>query len=119
MAIVIPSDYESKGIDFITANEDYQQIAIMSHPAGHEIIRHYHNYVPRTIDFTTETLIIKKGTLTARLYEDNKLSHVFQLKQGDIVALISGGHGFVVDEDVSMIEIKQGPYIGQEDKTRF
>ena len=41
------------------------------------------------------------------------------LEAGDVILLISGGHGFVVLEDVQMIEVKQGPYSGDEDKTRF
>ena len=33
--------------------------------------------------------------------------------------MISGGHGFKVLEDLEMFEIKQGPYAGDMDKTRF
>ena len=33
--------------------------------------------------------------------------------------LCSGGHGFDVLEEVEMVEIKQGPYLGENDKTRF
>jgi hypothetical protein len=33
--------------------------------------------------------------------------------------LATGGHGFEVLEDVEMIEVKQGPYAGDQDKTRF
>ena len=119
LAIVIPGEYESKGIEFITTNDDYQQIATMSHAKGHVILPHFHNKAPRQIDYTTETLIIKKGVLTTNLYENKKLIHSFQFRSGDVIALVSGGHGFIVDEDVSMIEIKQGPYVGEQDKTRF
>ena len=41
------------------------------------------------------------------------------LDQGDIVLLAFGGHGFVMLEDSEIVEIKQGPYAGDEDKTRF
>jgi hypothetical protein len=33
--------------------------------------------------------------------------------------LASGGHGFKVLEPLEMIEVKQGPYSGDHDKTRF
>ena len=33
--------------------------------------------------------------------------------------LISGGHGFKVLDEVEMIEVKQGPYAGEQDKIRF
>ena len=38
---------------------------------------------------------------------------------GDVILLIQGGHGFEVLEEVEMIEVKQGPYVGERDKTRF
>ena len=41
------------------------------------------------------------------------------LETGDVILLITGGHGFEVLEEVEMIEVKQGPYVGEADKTRF
>jgi len=41
------------------------------------------------------------------------------LRPGDVILLIQGGHGFEVLEDVEMIEVKQGPHVGDQDKTRF
>ena len=41
------------------------------------------------------------------------------LQKGDIILLASGGHGFQVLEEVEMVEIKQGPYLGAKDKIRF
>jgi hypothetical protein len=41
------------------------------------------------------------------------------LEAGDTILLISGGHGFEVLEELDMIEVKQGPYAGDSDKTRF
>ena len=38
---------------------------------------------------------------------------------GDIILLVSGGHGFQVIEEIEMIEVKQGPYTGDKDKKRF
>ncbi|GAB6265210.1 MAG: hypothetical protein STSR0001_06550 [Methanothrix sp.] len=42
-----------------------------------------------------------------------------ELKTGDILILAGGGHGFRMLEDTVFIEIKQGPYAGQDDKERF
>jgi hypothetical protein len=42
-----------------------------------------------------------------------------ELKTGDVILLIKGGHGFKVLEELEMIEVKQGPYAGEHDKTRF
>jgi hypothetical protein len=41
------------------------------------------------------------------------------LETGDVILLVSGGHGFEMLEDSEMIEVKQGPYTGDSDKTRF
>ena len=41
------------------------------------------------------------------------------LKKGDVILLINGGHGFEMLEKTEMIEIKQGPYSNDKDKTRF
>ena len=119
MALYIPIGFCSDGINFLTKDEDYMQVACMSHPAGHVIIPHYHNIIERKIDYTCETLIIRKGILAVDLYENKSIIHSFEMKAGDILTLYSGGHGFRVVKDVDMVEIKQGPYPGPNDKTRF
>ncbi len=50
-------------------------------------------------------------------YEDYLESR--DLQAGDVILLVSGGHGFQVLEEVEMIEVKQGPYAGENDKERF
>ena len=39
--------------------------------------------------------------------------------EGDVILLVSGVHGFEVLEELEMIEVKQGPYAGEGDKTRI
>ena len=41
------------------------------------------------------------------------------IRKGDIVLLAHGGHGFKMLEATEMFEVKQGPYCGEMDKTRF
>ena len=41
------------------------------------------------------------------------------LRPGDVVLLGHGGHGFSMLEPSEMIEVKQGPYAGEQDKERF
>lgn len=41
------------------------------------------------------------------------------LHAGDVILLASGGHGFEIIEAAEIIEVKQGPYLGDEDKVRF
>jgi hypothetical protein len=41
------------------------------------------------------------------------------LNKGYIILLIDGGHGFKMMEDTVIMEIKQGPFVGTEDKEHF
>ena len=120
LAIIVPADYKAEGIEFFTPNELSQQLAYMNHPAGHQIVPHIHQHNKREVSYTQEVLIIKKGKLRVDFYDnDNEYLKSIILKKGDIVLLVSGGHGFEVLEEVEMIEVKQGPYFGDDDKVRF
>ncbi len=120
LAIIIKNDYSKDGVEFFTPNEFSQQLAYMKHPKGKRIDAHTHNVVPREVSYTKEVLIIRKGKLRVDFYEDNQKyieSHV--VEQGDIILLAFGGHGFECLEEVEMIEVKQDPYLQEQDKVRF
>jgi mannose-6-phosphate isomerase-like protein (cupin superfamily) len=120
LAMIIRNDYSCDGVDFITPNDYSQQVAYMHHPVGKVIDAHVHNLVHRDVILTQEVLFIKKGKLRVDFYdeyEDYLESTV--LNAGDVILLVSGGHGFTVLEEVEMIEVKQGPYSGDADKKRF
>ena len=69
---------------------------------------------------TQEVLFIKKGILRVDFYDEYEdYLESKELCAGDIILLISGGHGFQILEEVEMIEVKQGPYAGENDKKRF
>ncbi|MDQ3194338.1 MAG: hypothetical protein M3P82_04975 [Bacteroidota bacterium] len=120
LAIIIPGDFSREGIHFFTPNDLSQQLAYMHHPQGKIIEPHVHNPVPRQVQYTQEVLFLKKGKLRVDFYdeEQNYLESRI-LMGGDVILLATGGHGFEVIEEIEMIEVKQGPYAGQEDKTRF
>ena len=120
LAIIIRSSYRQPGISFFTPGELSQQLAYMQHPAGHVIEPHVHNRVIREVHYTQEVLVLRKGRLRVDFYDTGKRyveSRV--LDAGDVILLATGGHGFEVLDDVEMFEIKQGPYVGEQDKTRF
>lgn len=120
MAIIIRNDYSEEGIHFLTSNDYSQQLAYMHHQAGHQIIPHYHNLVPRTVHYTQEVLVIRKGKVKVNFYNmDQECIDDTILTDGDVILLCAGGHGFDILEETEMIEIKQGPYVGENDKTRF
>jgi len=120
LALIVRAGFTRPGIEFFTDDDFSQQLAYMCHPAGKQIQPHVHNPVPREVKFTQEVLFIRRGRLRVDFYDDGKKyleSRV--LETGDVILLAGGGHGFEVLEEVEMIEVKQGPYAGDMDKTRF
>lgn len=120
LAIIIREKFIASGIRFFTPDEYSQQLAYMQHPVGKIIEPHVHNPVQREVFFTQEVLFLKRGRLRVDFYDDerNYLESRI-LEAGDTILLASGGHGFEALEEIEMIEVKQGPYAGDADKTRF
>jgi len=120
LAIIIRKNYKNDGIEFFTPDEYSQQLGYMNRPKGYTIPPHIHNYFPRQVNFTNEVLFIRSGIIKANFYDD---THGYLKSQilyaGDVILLANGGHGFEILEDCEIIEVKQGPYAGENDKTRF
>jgi len=120
LAIIIRSNFTTDGIKFFTPDDFSQQLAYMHHKKGRKIKPHSHRPLTREICFTQEVLFIKSGKLKVDLYLSNHTYHSTHiLDAGDTVVLAGGGHGFEVLEDIDLIEVKQGPYAGDMDKTHF
>lgn len=120
LAIIIYDAYRTDGIRFFTPDDLSQQLAFMSHPAGKVIPPHVHNPVPRSVTSTQETLFVKSGRIRVDLYDDD--GHLLAerlLSAGDTILFVSGGHGLEIIQDARIVEVKQGPYAGDEDKTVF
>lgn len=120
IAIIVRANYDADGIHFFTSPDFSQQLAYMKRPKEYIIPPHVHNPVHRDVTATQEVLFIKKGKLrvdfydTQRVYQESRV-----LEAGDVILLITGGHGFEALEEIEMFEVKQGPYVGDQDKTRF
>ncbi len=120
LAVIIYDSYNAPGVNFFTPSELSQQVAHMTHHKGKVIDAHVHNPVPREVFYTQEALFIKSGRLRVDFYDDNRVYLESRLLgAGDVILLVSGGHGFEVIEDLRMVEVKQGPYTDDRDKTRF
>lgn len=120
IATLLRSNYKEDGIKFFTPNDYSQQLAYMNRPKGYVIQPHVHNPVTRQVQYTQEVLFIKSGKVRVDFYDDNKnYLESRTLNCGDIILLAFGGHGFEMLEPSEIIEVKQGPYTGDVDKTRF
>lgn len=120
LAIIIRAGHQKDGINFFTPHEFSQQLACMSHPASYVILPHVHNVIARSVELTQEVLLIRKGKVRIDLYSSE--CHYLKsclLYAGDIILLAYGGHGIKVLEAAEIVEVKQGPYVGEADKTRF
>jgi len=120
LALILRSGYSADGIQFFTPNDFSQQLGYMNRPKGYVIPPHVHNPVAREVHYTKEVLFVKSGKVRIDFYDDDQNyleSRILQ--KGDFVLLAYGGHGFEMLEPCEMIEVKQGPYAGDADKTRF
>ena len=120
LAMIIRAGFRKDGIEFFTPNDYSQQLAYMNRPQGYRIVPHVHNEVHRDVFMTLEVLFIKSGRVKVDFYDARRhpVCDVV-LAAGDVILLAAGGHGFTMLEPTEMIEVKQGPYAGDRDKTRF
>jgi mannose-6-phosphate isomerase-like protein (cupin superfamily) len=120
LALILRRSFKRDGIQFLTANDYSQQLGYMNRPAGYTIPPHVHNAVAREVRFTKEVLFVKSGRVRVDFYSDAQ-AYIEStiLEAGDVILLAFGGHGFEMLEPTEMIEVKQGPYVGEQDKTRF
>ena len=120
LAIILRTNFKKSGIDFFTPLDFSQQLGYMNRPKGYKIQPHLHNKVERTIQYTQEVLFIKNGLVRVDFYKNDKSYFKSKLLEtGDVILLSFGGHGFEMLEESEIIEVKQGPFAGNIDKSRF
>lgn len=120
LALIIRRSYRKDGIEFFTPGTYSQQVGYMSRPSGYVIPPHVHNAVPREVQYTKEVLFIRSGRIRVDFYSEAKdYLESTVLEAGDVILLAYGGHGFEMLEPTEIIEVKQGPYAGDQDKSRF
>ncbi|MBI5583958.1 MAG: hypothetical protein HY892_09055 [Deltaproteobacteria bacterium] len=120
IAIIIRGAFEDSGVSFFSPFEFSQQVGILVHPSGFEVKPHVHKLISRDVRVTQEVLHLIRGKVEIVLYDENhQLIQTCILQGGDTILLASGGHGLRVLEPAKIIEIKQGPYAGMDDKEYF
>ena len=121
LAVLLTNSFREEGIMFFTPDTFYQQLGYMNRPKGYDIPPHDHNPIARKVEWTQETLFIRSGRVRLDLYAPDTRSYLESriLYPGDVVLLAHGGHGFHMLEASEIVEVKQGPYAGEADKTRF
>lgn len=120
LAYIVRVEFTTDITSFITPPEHNFQVGFVVHPQGGEIQSHFHRTIDRHISNTSEVLVVRKGCCEIDVFdEQQRMVKTLQLNPGDVMVMVSGGHGFRMLKDTVLLEIKQGPYIGIEEKKRF
>ena len=120
LCYVIRAELTPDATTFVTPPDYKQQVGFIAYPAGGEVTRHLHMPLERHLVGTSEALFVRKGRCIVDVYDDAKeLVASREVKTGDLVLMVGGGHGFRMIEDTLFLEVKQGPYLECEEKERF
>lgn len=110
LSYIIRRELVPSATTFLTPPEFTQQLGFVVYAAGGEARPHLHRSLERSIKGTSEVLPVKKGHCQVDIYNNAKEPVAArELREGDILLLVDGGHGFEMLEDTVFVEIKQGP----------
>jgi hypothetical protein len=116
LAIIIRDADWEEGLNFASAEEDYQQVGFWNYNKGQKLQAHLHLIAPRQVLKTQEIIFVKQGKMRADIYsEKEKFLQSIELKAGDTCIFLNGGHGYeILENNTKVLEIKNGPYLGKE-----
>ena len=104
---------------FLSDPKSSLQIGGGVYPKNHLGEAHEHDRRKALKAHYEELLHLDRGKMRVNLYGDDRNKFAsFLMQTGDTVHFISGGHSFHMLTSCKCIEIKQGPYMGQN-KTFF
>lgn len=113
--LVRPTVTKVPGAKYITEPTQEQQVARSFYGAGHCIEAHTHTKQRRTTEGSSEALVIIRGVMTIDIYdEQGRWMRNLLVRAGDTIVLAAGGHGMTMLEDVELVEIRQGPFLGDD-----
>ena len=120
VALIVRADYHPEGIEFLTPHDTLLQLGYMSRPPGYKVQPHVHLPCERVTEGTQEVLIVRRGCVRVDFYDAwEVVAESRELGPGDVILLLGGAHGLEMIDRTEMIEVKNGPYAGVEDKTRL
>jgi hypothetical protein len=109
-----------EGKAFLTPKDLTLQTGVLFFQKNDNVQNHIHLPRSSNIKNTIEVLFIVEGCCEISIYDNEKnFIDSFISKTKDIVIFVSGGHGIRFIENTKILEIKQGPYLEEDDKTKF
>ena len=120
LAMLINLDNNNERTEFFTNETLDFQAALFNLKKGEEIKRHIHNKNIRQISTTTEAIYVINGKIQVGVYDNEKnFVDEVEVNTNELILLFNGGHSMNVLKDTKFFEIKQGPYVEEDDKERF
>jgi hypothetical protein len=122
LALVIREEDWEEGLNFVSSEGDYQQVGIWGYNKGKKLEPHIHLIAPREVLRTQEIVFVKEGRVRADFYTERAdFFKSVELKKGDAIILLRGGHGYeILEDNTKVLEVKNGPYVGaDEDRKRI
>ena len=120
LAMLINLDNNNERTEFFTNETLDFQAALFNLKEGEEIKRHIHNKNIRQISTTTEAIYVINGKIQVGVYDNEKnFVDEVEVNTNELILLFNGVHSMNVIKDTKFFEIKQGPYVEEDDKERF
>jgi len=120
LAVIVRAELMPESTRFITPDTYSLQMGMIVYGKDRSITPHMHLPVVRQVEGTNEVVQVRRGGCLVDIFDrDRNLVCQHALRQGDLILLRCGGHGFRMLEDTVLFEVKQGPYVDGKDKERF
>ena len=120
LAVVFSKNLPADGVRFLTPTHYPLQIGLIQHKLGKNVPLHIHRDMRYKVNTTQEFLYVIKGqveiTIATKKWE---VLEKFPLSQGDFILFVGGAHGVDIKKGARLIEVKQGPYPGDDYAKRF
>jgi hypothetical protein len=119
IGLCVRKQHTWKKTTFLTPDHLYQQIGLLYYDRNSDVRPHAHHRLPRTVDVTMEVLFCVSGRIVYTFYDIKKKWKEIsscELTGGDLLCLFGAGHGGRALEPTRLIEVKQGPFLGVNDK---
>ncbi len=120
LAFIVRAEARMDKTAFLTPPQQNFQVGFVVYPQGGQIAPHAHNPVERRVTGTFEVLVVRSGRCEIEVFNRaRERVATRELRAGDLLFVIEGGHAFRMLEDTTLLEIKQGPYAGDAEKELF
>ncbi|MBS3149744.1 hypothetical protein J4455_03590 [Candidatus Woesearchaeota archaeon] len=121
LAIILRNSFKEEGLKFITTEDSSFQVGVHNVKKGTRYKAHITKPFKNLEQLNANKIyFVVGGKIGVDLYNNNekKINYV-NLNKGDLILFVNGGHGLDILDKSKIIEIKQGPYRGQEKDKKF